>query len=97
MPENQEAAHCGGELTESRWVTAADMLAAARAHNVKLIFPTTKTLESVARHDTLESLVDWAASSIAWGVTSMIPVTIVRDGRPEIVLPGDKDYPGARS
>lgn len=62
MPEDQTAEHCGGELTESRWATAADMLAAGRRRNVKLIFPTIKTLESVARHNTLESLLDWATS-----------------------------------
>lgn len=97
LPEGQCAEHCGGELTESCWVTAKDMLAAGRRGDVKLHYPTVKTLESVARHKDLESLVDWAKSSSEWGVTSMVPAVIIRKGKREIVLPGDKDYPGAKS
>ena len=96
-PEGQEPVHCGGELTESRWTTATDMLAAWRQGEVKLIFPTIKTLESIARHKTLDALVEWARSCVEWGITTMVPVTIERDGKKEIVLPGDKHYPGAKS
>jgi 8-oxo-dGTP pyrophosphatase MutT (NUDIX family) len=94
-PEGQDAEHCGGELTESCWATATDILAAERRGDVKLIFPTLKTLESLARHRSLDSLLEWAKSSVEWGITSMIPLVIERDGKSEIVLPGDKDYPGA--
>jgi 8-oxo-dGTP pyrophosphatase MutT (NUDIX family) len=94
-PEGQDAEHCGGELTESCWATATDILAAERRGDVKLIFPTLKTLESLARHRSLDSLLEWARSSVEWGITSMIPLVIERDGKSEIVLPGDKDYPGA--
>lgn len=97
LPEGQDAMHCGIELTESCWATAADMLAAGRRGDMTLHFPTTKTLESVARHKTLDSLVDWAASCVEWGITTMNPVVITRDGKQEIVLPGDKGYPGSRS
>ena len=97
LPPGQEAAHCGGELTDSRWISAHDMLEAGRQRAVKLHFPTVKTLESIARYKTLEELVDWARSSVEWGVTSMLPAIIMRDGKPEIVLPGDKGYPGAKS
>jgi 8-oxo-dGTP pyrophosphatase MutT (NUDIX family) len=95
LPEGQDAEHCGGELTESCWATATEVLAAERRGDVKLIFPTIKTLESVARHRTLDSLSDWAKSCVEWGITSMNPLMIERDGKSEIVLPGDKDYPGA--
>lgn len=97
LPVGQIAIHCGGELTESRWITAHDMLEAGREGAIELHFPTIKTLESIARHKTLEALVEWARSSVEWGVTSMFPAIIERDGRYEIVLPGDKDYPGAKS
>jgi len=97
LPSGQCAAHCGGELTDSRWTTAHDMLEAGRAGAVELHFPTVKTLESIARHKTLEALMDWARSCVEWGVTSMVPAIIKRDGQDEIVLPGDKDYPGAKS
>lgn len=97
LPAGQSALHCGGELTESCWNTATDMLAAGRRGDAKLHFPTTKTLESVARHASFDALLDWAASSVNWGVTSMVPVLITRHGKQDIVLPGDRDYPGAKS
>jgi 8-oxo-dGTP pyrophosphatase MutT (NUDIX family) len=95
LPEGQDAKHCGGELTESRWATASEVLAAERRGDVTLIFPTLKTLESLARHKSLDSLLEWAESSVEWGITSMVPLLIERDGKEEIVLPGDIDYPGA--
>ena len=97
LPAGQDAMHCGGELTESRWATAKEMLAAGRRGDVKLHFPTIKTLESIARQKALPDLVDWAKSCVEWGVTSMVPLVIERHGKKEIVLPGDKDYPGAKS
>jgi len=96
LPQGQAAAHCGGELTDSRWTTAHDMLEAGWAGDVELHFPTVKTLESIARHKTLEELVEWARSCVEWGVTTMAPKIIERDGKREIVLPGEKDYPGAK-
>lgn len=97
LPEGQQASHCGGELTESQWATAHDVLAAGWAGKIKLHFPTIKTLESVARHKTFDELIGWAASCVEWGVTSMLPILIEREGREEVVLPGDKDYPGYES
>lgn len=97
LPQGQSASHCGGELTESRWMSAHDMLVAGRRGDVKLHFPTIKTLESVARYKTLKELIDWAQSCASWGITSMIPMVIERDGKQEVVLPGDRNYPGART
>ncbi|MCP5090616.1 MAG: NUDIX domain-containing protein [Gammaproteobacteria bacterium] len=97
LPDRQSARHCGGELTDSRWATAHDMLEAGRTGELDLHFPTIKTLESIARHKSLEALLEWARSCVEWGVTSMVPAIITRDGAEEIVLPGDKDYPGAKS
>jgi 8-oxo-dGTP pyrophosphatase MutT (NUDIX family) len=96
LPAGQIATHCGGELTASRWASANEFLASGRNGDLKLHFPTTKTLESVARYKTLRALMEWAQSCVEWGITSMAPATIVRDGQQEIVLPGDKDYPGAK-
>jgi 8-oxo-dGTP pyrophosphatase MutT (NUDIX family) len=97
MPADQSAMHCGGELTDCRWVGAHDMLEAERAGEVELHFPTIKTLELIARYETLEELVEWASTCVEWGVTTMLPAVIRRDGEPDIVLPGDKDYPGAKT
>jgi 8-oxo-dGTP pyrophosphatase MutT (NUDIX family) len=97
MPEGQVATHCGTELIDSRWSTARAMLEAGRAGDVHLHFPTVKTLETIARHKTFEALMRWAAECVGSGVTTMMPAIIERDGRPEVVLPGDRDYPGATS
>lgn len=97
IPAGQEASHCGGELTDSCWMTAHDALAARRAGDITMHYPTIKTLESIERHKTLDDLMEWAASAVEWGITSMVPIVIQRDGRSEIVLPGDKDYPGTKS
>lgn len=97
LPHGQSARHCGGELTDSCWATAHEMLDAGREGRVKLHFPTVKTLESLARHKTLEALLHWARSCVEWGVTSMVPEIIMRDGKHEIVLPGELGYPGAKS
>ena len=97
LPHGQVAEHCGGELTDSCWASAKAVLAASRLGEVKLHYPTIKTLESVARHESIDDLVDWARSSVEWGITSMVPMMIERNGKLDIVLPGDKDYPGAKS
>ncbi len=97
LPEGQDAVHCGGELTESCWATAADMLAAGRRGEAKLHYPTIKTLESVARHKTMDELLDWARSCVEWGITTMVPLAIERNGKRVIVLPGENDYPGTDS
>lgn len=97
MPDGQQAVHCGGELTDSQWVTAADMLRANRKREVELHFPTIKTLESVARHASLDALLEWAHSSVDWGVTTMLPMIITRNGREVVALPGEMDYPGAKA
>ncbi len=94
LPDGQDASHCGGELTESQWATAHDTLIAGRAGRIQLHYPTIKTLESIARHKTYEALVEWAASCVDWGVTTMLPMIIERDGRPAVALPGEVDYPG---
>jgi 8-oxo-dGTP pyrophosphatase MutT (NUDIX family) len=94
LPDGQRASHCGGELTESCWATARDMLDAGRAGELTLHHPTIKTLESIARYATLDELIDWAAACVEWGVTSMLPMIVERGGKAEIVLPGELDYPG---
>ena len=94
LPEGQDASHCGGELTGSCWATAHATLDAGRAGKLTLHYPTIKTLESIARYSSLDELMDWASSCVEWGVTTLLPMIIERDGKAEVVLPGDKDYPG---
>jgi 8-oxo-dGTP pyrophosphatase MutT (NUDIX family) len=47
-PEGQVPAHDRTEVTDQRWVTAADALAAHHRGELHLIYPTVKTLEQLA-------------------------------------------------
>ena len=59
-PASQLAMHDGTEMLEQLWLRPADAL--ARGGVLKLMTPTLKTLEMLARHGTLESLLGWAAA-----------------------------------
>ncbi len=58
--DDQEAIPCGGELTECRWMSASDALAAGDEESIVLHPPTRLTLEQLARHSSVSSLLDWA-------------------------------------
>ena len=94
LPDGQVASHCGGELTTSQWASARATLVAGREGRITLHYPTIKTLESIARHKTFEALMEWAASCADWGITTMLPMIVERDGKPAVALPGELDYPG---
>ena len=88
MPDNQEALHCGGELTESHWATAADALKAERAGTISMHFPTIKTLESLAAHRSLQALLEWADDCSRRGVPCIFPKIGSRDGERRVVIKG---------
>jgi glyoxylase-like metal-dependent hydrolase (beta-lactamase superfamily II)/8-oxo-dGTP pyrophosphatase MutT (NUDIX family) len=58
VPPAQVAVHDGTELVEQRWLRPADAL--ARAHELKLLTPTQKTLGTLARFETVAALLEWA-------------------------------------
>ena len=68
LPQNQVARHCGGELVDSCWLPARAVLEAREASEMKLIYPTRKTLESIARFDAVEPLLEWARGCAQRGV-----------------------------
>ena len=88
MPDDQDAAHCGGELTDSRWMTAQDALAASRDGSIMLHFPTIRTLEALAPHGTLDELLEWAASCARAGVPCIFPEIKERHGEARVVVAG---------
>ncbi len=59
-PAGQVAAHDANELVEQRWMRPADAL--AQVEQLKLMTPTIKTLEAVARFDRVAALLEWAGS-----------------------------------
>ena len=60
VPPAQTAAHDGTEMVEQLWLRPADAL--ARAHELKLMTPTQKTLETLARFDSVAALLAWAGA-----------------------------------
>ena len=84
-PQGQQSAHDAAELVEQRWLRPADAMAESAA--LKLMTPTLKTLEEIARFDTVEALLAWARGPRK--VTVIAPhVGRGKDG-PRPVLPNE--------
>jgi len=60
VPPAQIARHDDAELVEQRWLRPPDAL--ERSAALKLMTPTLKTLEAIARFDSVQSLLAWARS-----------------------------------
>ena len=88
MPGGQTALHCGGELTDSRWVSASAALSAETTGEMPMHFPTIKTLESFAGLTTLDDMLAWASARAAEGVPCILPRIGVRDGAPHVIVDG---------
>ena len=68
VPESQQATHDGGELTESCWMTAEDILRARKEKRMKLPYVTRKTLKRVAKFSATKDLLTWAQACGERGV-----------------------------
>ena len=68
LPAGQTATHCGGELTDSCWMTASAVLEARRTGAMRVHYPTRKTLERVAQFRSTAELLDWARCCAEKGV-----------------------------
>ncbi len=88
MPGDQDAVHCGGELTDSCWMTAGEALAASRSGSISLHFPTIRTLESLAGCDTLDALIEWAESRARAGVPCIFPEIEKRGSEARVIVAG---------
>jgi glyoxylase-like metal-dependent hydrolase (beta-lactamase superfamily II)/8-oxo-dGTP pyrophosphatase MutT (NUDIX family) len=87
-PPAQTEAHDGTEILEHAWLRPADAL--ARAVELKLLTPTQKSLEAIARFPDVASLLTWAAETRERGVITP-RMGSGRDGmRP--VMPGEPAY-----
>lgn len=85
VPPGQTAAHDGTEMLEQRWLRPADAL--HQHATLKLMTPTQKTLEQIARHANVDALLAWAATERPISMT-MPHIGTGRDGvRP--VLPDE--------
>ena len=93
IPPGQVATHCGGELVDSRWVTAEQALMAHRRDEIELPFPTMYTLQEMRDLHNSHEFVAWAEERRRNGVSCNLPSMTARDGELEILMPGDPNYP----
>ena len=73
LPPTQTAAFDGTEMVEQLWLPPAEAL--ARSAEMKLMTPTQKTLELVARYGTVDELLAWARAP------RTVPLTMPRVGQ----------------
>lgn len=83
MPEGQSATPDGTEITDCRWLTAADALSG----DWNLPFPTRATIRSLGGQDSVNSLIDWARERQAAGIPAIQPEIRAGDGRRRIFMP----------
>lgn len=95
LPAGQCARHDGGELTDSRWMTAAAALDAARAGELELPPPTRATLDDLAGFESAAAVVDWARRREADGVAAWLPAIVGEKDAKRVVMPGEPGYPHA--
>jgi 8-oxo-dGTP pyrophosphatase MutT (NUDIX family) len=90
-PPGQRAAHDAGETIAETWVSPRQALAAHRAGDFEMIFPTIRNLQAIGRFATATDLLD--AAALASGAVPTIEPRVVADGNGvRIVLPGDEGY-----
>lgn len=93
MPTTQEAIHDGSEVTDIRWLNAAEALAGAHDRKIKLPLPTTRILENIEHCTSVAKLLGWAESRRREGIIKLRPIFIRKNGRSKWVVLGDPDYP----
>ncbi len=93
LPEGQSATHDGVELTDSRWTTAADAIAANGSGDLALPPPTLATLRDMQELESVNELLAWAKRRSEEGVARILPAILRSDGRDRVVMPGHPDYP----
>jgi len=88
-PDGAEARPDGGECVDARWLTPAAALAAHAKDELALVFPTIKHLELLSETGTVEETL---AAARARPIEPVMPKVAVRDGAPQVLLPGEPGY-----
>jgi len=91
LPENApEATVDRTENTRLAWMSAQDVLDAADAERLQIIFPTRRNLERLAQFASFEEA---AADAAAHPVRVVTPWAEERNGAEHLCIPGDLGYP----
>lgn len=89
-PEAQEPLHDDREVIANVWIRPTDALERHHAGEFDLIFPTMRSLQTLARFDTADAVLQAAAAIQA--VPTILPRIVEDHGGYRIVLPGDPGY-----
>ena len=79
----------GSECVDARWLGAAAALEAHERGELMLVFPTIKHLEALAA---MGSVADTLEKARTREVVPVQPRVVVKEGKPEILLPGEPGY-----
>ncbi len=88
--QRQLLGHDGFETVDSTWVTPADAIEDARAGRRKLIFPTVRNLERLARYSSVEMA---QRDCLATPVVTIEPEIDMREDGVYVRIPADAGYP----
>ena len=88
-PDGAQPQVDGREMVDARWFTPADALAAARAGEIMLVFPTIKHLEQLSGFASAQALMEHARTR---AVAPVQPRVIGTGETARIVLPGEPGY-----
>jgi 8-oxo-dGTP pyrophosphatase MutT (NUDIX family) len=88
-PDGARATPDGGECVDARWLRPRDALAACERDELVLVFPTIKHLEQLARFGSVADALEAARGRT---VEPVQPRVVVREGAPEVLLPGEPGY-----
>lgn len=89
-PPGQLAAHEAAESDASGWLRPAEALARCRDGGLHLPPPTWATLRELEPLTTVAAALTWAQRR---AIVARAPILRERDGRREILLPGDPEHP----
>ncbi|MGH2854715.1 MAG: NUDIX hydrolase [Solirubrobacteraceae bacterium] len=89
LPPGQEARVDGEECVEHGWFTPAGALAAHRAGEILLVFPTIKHLEQLSPFATAAELLEYARGRT---VQAVQPRVVVEGEVARVLLPGEPGY-----
>ena len=81
----------GSEMVDAGWFTPADALAAGRAGEILLVFPTIKHLEQLQRFGSAVALLKHARTQT---ISPVQPRVVGTGETARIVLPGEPGYDG---
>jgi 8-oxo-dGTP pyrophosphatase MutT (NUDIX family) len=92
LPEHQDATLDSNELTDIRWMSAGDIVAAAKEGSMKLPFPTLRILADISRVASVDALIAWADELAKRPVEKIRPVKKVVGGKTKWLIKGDPGY-----